>query len=278
VFLGVCLLLAVRGAWEMVGLLHARHLPARFGRTGLYCVLLICAVWAVQYDVWASSETESRSWEQTFDREQTVVSLGVVGLFYVIYVLVTFLSGCLEYRAPGQTIEKLGCELLIVSYVGVLTAVTMLLRWMGPGGQAGYLALGSLLIAVKMGDTGAYTLGRLFGKKKMAPLLSPGKTWMGGLGALVFGALGAWTWLHFATPLFNPEWPPPAAHWSLLYGLILGAVGLVGDLAESLIKRDVGRKDAAALFPGFGGLLDLLDSILYAGPVALLLWLALPLV
>jgi phosphatidate cytidylyltransferase len=61
------------------------------------------------------------------------------------------------------------------------------------------------------------------------------------------------------------------------YGLIIGLVGLVGDLCESLIKRDVGRKDSAALMPGFGGLLDLLDSILYAGPVAYVLWRTLPL-
>ena len=63
----------------------------------------------------------------------------------------------------------------------------------------------------------------------------------------------------------------------MLYGVILGVVGLIGDLAESLFKRDVGKKDAAALMPGFGGLLDLLDSILYTGPVAYVLWWLLPL-
>ena len=65
--------------------------------------------------------------------------------------------------------------------------------------------------------------------------------------------------------------------WSLIYGAVIGVVGLVGDLAESLIKRDVGKKDSAILMPGFGGLLDLLDSVLYAGPVAVLLWKVLPL-
>jgi phosphatidate cytidylyltransferase len=63
----------------------------------------------------------------------------------------------------------------------------------------------------------------------------------------------------------------------VLYGIIMGLVGLIGDLCESLIKRDVGQKDSAPLFPGFGGLLDLLDSVIYAGPVAYLLWLTLPL-
>ena len=62
-----------------------------------------------------------------------------------------------------------------------------------------------------------------------------------------------------------------------MYGSILGLVGLIGDLCESLIKRDCEKKDAAELMPGFGGLLDLLDSVLFAGPVALLLWWILPL-
>ncbi|MEQ9065714.1 MAG: phosphatidate cytidylyltransferase, partial [Gimesia chilikensis] len=73
-------------------------------------------------------------------------------------------------------------------------------------------------------------------------------------------------------------WSAPAWYWSILFGAIIGVVGLVGDLCESLIKRDVGKKDSAELLPGFGGLLDLLDSPLYAGPVAFLLWKLLPLV
>jgi phosphatidate cytidylyltransferase len=134
-----------------------------------------------------------------------------------------------------------------------------------------------MVIATKFGDIGAYTLGRLFGKRKMAPRLSPGKTWMGGLGALLFSALAGWAWLQFATPLFNADWQPPAWYLSLFYGAVLGVAGLLGDLCESLIKRDVGNKDSARLMPGFGGLLDLLDSILFAGPVAYLLWITLPL-
>ncbi len=167
-------------------------------------------------------------------------------------------------------------EILGVCYLGLLLAVTAQLRWVA-GAQAGYYVLGSLVIAAKSGDIGAYTLGRLFGKRKMIPRLSPGKTWMGFWGALGGAALGAWAWLSFAAPLFGESVKPPPAGWALFYGVILGLVGLVGDLCESLIKRDAGQKDSAALFPGFGGLLDLLDSVLYAGPVAYVLWLLLPL-
>ena len=62
--------------------------------------------------------------------------------------------------------------------------------------------------------------------------------------------LAAWAWLRFATPLFDSSWAPPAAGWSILYGVLVGLAGLVGDLCESLLKRDMGKKDSAALVPG----------------------------
>ncbi|MFO1023473.1 MAG: phosphatidate cytidylyltransferase [Planctomycetales bacterium] len=65
--------------------------------------------------------------------------------------------------------------------------------------------------------------------------------------------------------------------FALCYGFCLGVIGLIGDLCESLIKRDLGKKDSASLFPGFGGLLDILDSVIYSAPVAYLLWIIFPL-
>jgi len=181
-----------------------------------------------------------------------------------------------RYRQPGASMETLGAELLIVGYVGVLLCLTAQLRWVA-GAQAGYLVLGSLIIAAKCGDIGAYTLGRLLGRRKMAPYLSPSKTWAGAVGALIGSGLGAWIWLRSAPPLFDAAWPPCPALWAVVYGVLIGIAGMIGDLCESLIKRDLGKKDAAALMPGFGGLLDLTDSVLYAGPIAYLLWNVLPL-
>ena len=177
--------------------------------------------------------------------------------------------------------ETLGAELLIVSYIGVLLGVVAQLRWVA-GADAGYLVMGSLLVVTKGGDIGAYFFGRLFGKRKMVPHLSPGKTWAGAVGALIGSAVSAVVWLQYATPQFTPrdsvKWIPPEWYYSACYGAILGVTGLIGDLCESLIKRDVGKKDSARLLPGFGGLLDLMDSVIYAGPVAYVLWKALPLV
>jgi phosphatidate cytidylyltransferase len=136
-------------------------------------------------------------------------------------------------------------------------------------------ALASLVIVVKMGDTGAYTIGRLFGRHKMAPLVSPGKTIEGAVGAIVFACVGAWLSFHFLGSTMNfPAWKTfnciGGGWW--VYGLCVGLAGLLGDLAESLIKRDVGQKDSSTWMPGFGGILDILDSLLLAAPVAWFCW------
>jgi phosphatidate cytidylyltransferase len=177
--------------------------------------------------------------------------------------------------------ETLGVEVLIVSYAGLLLCLTARLRWIGAGPESssqGYFVLGSLIVATKSGDIGAYTFGRLFGRRKMAPVLSPGKTWAGAIGAVVVAALASCIWFQAGLRLFNAQWVPGAVIACLTYGVLIAIAGIVGDLCESLIKRDLGKKDAAALLPGFGGLIDLTDSIVYAGPIAYLLWLTLPLV
>ena len=257
------LLLAARGAWEMALLLKTRiAVPDQ--------VLTIGCTMAVVAAAWLGPRGHAD------DAFAATAALGPVALVFALSILLLFLVRAAGYVGPGSTSETLGAEVLTVAYIGVLLAVTAQLRWVA-GAEAGYLALGSLVIATKCGDIGAYTLGRLFGKRKMVPRLSPGKTWAGGLGALLGAGLAAWAWLHFATPRIVSGARPPEWYWSVLYGVVLGAVGLVGDLCESLIKRDVGQKDSAPLLPGFGGLLDLIDSVIYAGPIAYILWLVLPL-
>lgn len=251
----LCLLIAARGVWEMVDLLQTRAFAPRFAESVACSFAVVAAGW------WGETDT---------------ARLAAAMIAFSLANLVLFFLAAARYREPGRTLESLSIEMLIVAYVGVLLTVTAQLRWVA-GAQAGYLALGSLIVAAKSGDVGAYTLGRLFGRRKMVPRLSPGKTWMGGVGALLGSGLGAWFWFDWATPRFDADWAPPAWYWAVAYGAIIGVVGLVGDLCESLIKRDVGRKDSAALMPGFGGLLDLIDSVIYAGPVAYLLWRILPL-
>jgi len=137
----------------------------------------------------------------------------------------------------------------------------------------GLVALVSLIAVVKAGDTGAYTAGRLFGWHKMTPILSPGKTWEGAAGAAIAAPLAAYATLYFMLPASERSLALNNWNW-LIFGLAVGLAGLVGDLAESLLKRDLGRKDSSAYLAGFGGVLDLLDSIFFAAPVAYLIWIA----
>lgn len=257
--LAFCLFLSLRSAWELGRLLTVRNLHPNWQEAAACCVLLLGA-----------------AWQPYLGGEGTGSGLECLALMIGLCVLALLAREACRFRTPGQSMEALGANLLIVCYAGLLLALTAQLRWVA-GAAAGYVALGSLIVTAKLGDVFAYTFGRLFGKRKMSPYLSPGKTWAGFAGAMVGSALGSWLWFRFATPRFGDHWLPPADWATVVYGLVVGLVALVGDLCESLIKRDVGQKDSAPLMPGFGGLLDLLDSVIYSGPVAYLLWRLLPL-
>lgn len=258
----LAILLSLRSSWEFCDLLKTRSLNPAYGRTAPGAALIVAAAWLPQ---WLPATLFSGS----------VNSVSIVAAVFTICVLLLFASAALRFSEPGGNLEQLAAELLAITYCGLLIAMTVQLRWVADG-ALGYVALGGLVIAVKCGDIGAYTLGRLFGKRKMAPKLSPGKTWAGFVGALLGAMLGAWGWFTWAAPQIAGEGFEVSVIPMLGFGLVMGVVGLMGDLCESLIKRDVGRKDASALFPGFGGLLDLLDSVIYAGPVAWLWWMLWP--
>lgn len=253
-------LLAFRGVWELADLFRDRtkrlQLPAMFLCAGG----VVLGAWVPHLHGVPSSHLD----------------LTPLALSFSFAVMLLCALESARFAVPGGNIETLGTEILIVSYMGLLLAMTAQLRWVA-GVDAGYLALGSLLVCAKGGDIGAYFIGRLFGRNKLAPVLSPGKTWEGVLGALIGSGLSGWAWLYWGTSLFIRDAAPCAWYYAVLYGALVGIAGLIGDLCESLLKRDAGRKDSAALFPGFGGLLDLIDSVIYAGPLALFLWKVLPL-
>ena len=111
-------------------------------------------------------------------------------------------------------------------------------------------------------DTAAYFVGKGLGRHKLAPLISPGKTWEGTIGGLV-GAVLFSLLFTLSTPFSLPiEWGE-----ALLLGLLVSVFGQIGDLLESLFKRYVGVKDSGKLIPGHGGFLDRMDSIVFAGAV-----------
>ena len=174
-------------------------------------------------------------------------------------IVVAIVGEMTRYEKPGTTITHLSLAAFSILYVGGLLGFIIQLRLL-PNGM---LALLSLVFVVKVSDIGQYTSGKLFGKHKLAPLLSPGKTWQGTIGGIAISML--LTVLVFRTPLNSPA-------SLLVYAFLLGVAGIVGDLAESLLKRDAGVKDSSSWLPGFGGVLDILDSLLVAAPVAYACW------
>ena len=271
VLLALALLIATRCVWEFVTLSRTCGFRPNLGLCFVSSWLLLMLTWLphLRCDQWQLNGAELRFGNL----------FGMVGVIAVLLLMNAVFRFPLHedgsdvasaQSRPGSNLGTLGIEILCVVYVGVLLALTCQMRW--AENSEGYYSLGALVVATKMGDVGAYTFGRLIGGAKMTPKLSPGKTWSGGVGHVVTAGVSAVAWLCSLGPKVSSGW----TMWSVLnaavFGVIVGFTGLVGDLAESLIKRDVGAKDAPALLPGFGGLLDLMDSLLLAGPVALAMW------
>ncbi|MFI6243967.1 phosphatidate cytidylyltransferase [Micromonospora sp. NPDC050795] len=177
-------------------------------------------------------------------------------------LLVTVL-GTMIWRlgdGPAGFQRDLTAATLIAVYVPFLAGFAALLA---AAPDDGHLRILATLIGVVLSDTGGYAAGVSFGKHPMAPSISPKKSWEGFAGSVTAAALGGalLLWLMFEV----------APWWGALFGVAVSCAAVLGDLAESMIKRDLGVKDMSNLLPGHGGLMDRLDSILFAVPTAYLL-------
>jgi phosphatidate cytidylyltransferase len=177
-------------------------------------------------------------------------------------LLVTVL-GTMIWRlgdGPGGFQRDLTAATLIAVYVPFLGGFAALLA---AAPDDGHLRVLATLVAVVLSDTGGYAAGVSFGKHPMAPSISPKKSWEGFAGSVSAAAVGSAVliWLLFDV----------APWWGALFGVAVSVAAVLGDLGESMIKRDLGVKDMSNLLPGHGGLMDRLDSILFAVPTAYLL-------
>jgi len=190
----------------------------------------------------------------------------IVGVFAAV-VLASFVVEMAAFQVPGESVMHISLIIWIAAYLVLLPSFLVQLRWLPDleASSSGQRASAALMLAIfvpKCGDIGAYFTGRFLGRHLMAPTLSPKKTWegaAGGITASVFAAVG----IDRFGSVVRGGWASSA-----LLGAALGMIGILGDLAESLIKRDCGHKDASQVVPGFGGVLDVVDSILFAAPVA----------
>jgi len=201
------------------------------------------------------------------------VGLQLGGIEWLALGLLVALTVAFVFAAFAETSASSTAALAITTF-GVLWIVGGLAHLVliretavdAMGDHRGRLAIFTVLIAVFATDTAAYVVGRLVGRRKLIPRLSPGKTWEGFLGGAVAGVFATWVANYKEGYLDNWE--------AVVLGLAIVAAATVGDLFESMIKRDVGVKDTGTLLGGHGGVLDRIDSLLLAGPVAFYVLLA----
>ena len=182
-------------------------------------------------------------------------------LIYLSFLSAFSLLGLLLYQyfryGTSEVIANCGASYFSIMYMGLLSAFVLAVRV-----DFGLWPLLMFIFVVKSADIGAYAIGTLFGKHEFSPKISPGKTWEGMAGAVATAVIVA---LLFVASCDIMAW------WSaVIFGFCFAFIGQVGDLVESMMKRDAEQKDSSNKVPGFGGILDIIDSPLFAAPFAYL--------
>jgi phosphatidate cytidylyltransferase len=256
-------------ALEMIGLLNVTSARPS-GNTVFGGVLaMVVANWAPHVTAALTADHRLSPGAGPHDPAVPVDALAWPLWAFVGIVMFSFVAQSLQFDRPGRTMATIAGTLLATAYVGLLGSFVLQMRWL-EGASHGVVPLVALLVAAKGADIGAYTLGRLAGRHKLWPKLSPNKTREGAVGGLLFSVLGTLVVVAVAKVLTIPT-----LNWygAVAFGLMVGTSAQLGDLMESMIKRDCMRKDASDTLPGFGGVLDVMDSLLFAGPVAYGFWL-----
>lgn len=178
-----------------------------------------------------------------------------------VALLVLSVSFYSRHKSTQGIVAAAGGTMLSFVYLGLMFGFLLAIRR-----QHSAWVLLWVVLTTKSSDIGAFTAGMTMGRNKLIPWLSPGKTWEGLVGGVVMaagvGALGAWMLHALAGVQLRSVW------FGALAGATFAVVGQAGDLIESMFKRDAGLKDSGGSIPGFGGVLDVIDSVLLVAPVA----------
>ncbi len=184
--------------------------------------------------------------------------------FETSFLILFVLGLCVrQFLAKANTtgIATIGTTLLGLMYVPWLLNFIQKINFF-PGVNGTYYVL-YFIVVTKFSDMGAYVVGSLVGRHKMIPRISPGKTWEGFGGAIVVSTGASLAFSHFLAH----QMPALKLVHAVILGVVLSSTAVIGDLIESLFKREAGVKDSGRFFPGIGGALDLLDSLLFNAPI-----------
>jgi phosphatidate cytidylyltransferase len=231
--------------WEFYEILEHRGIPT-FKRIGTACgVLFLLASWAILSHRLPALDQPLFEWT------------------CMLALLLGLLTRQVFDRTLASPVISTATTVLGLLYIGWLFNFITLLIYFPPAGANGRFIACFLIVVTKMTDVGAYLVGSRFGRHKMMPILSPKKTWEGLAGGVAV-AIGCGQLLVAAFPVQLAAIQP---RWVFLIGAVIAFVSVIGDLAESVVKRDARIKDSGRLIPGIGGVLDLIDSILFTAPV-----------
>jgi phosphatidate cytidylyltransferase len=247
VFLVIMVFLAVSGLAEFYGLAAKRGLVCFEGWGILGGALLMIGTFLNLTGVVGTSGSPAR----VNDFETGFLILFVLGLCARQFASRSNRAGLL---AISTTLFGLMYVPWLLNFIQKITFF--------PGVEGRYYLLYFVLVT-KSSDTGAYAVGSLLGRHKMIPRISPGKTWEGFAGAIGAAILASLLFVHF---LGRRVAGMNSVH-AIVLGVLLGLAAILGDLMESLFKREAGVKDSGRFFPGIGGILDLLDSLLFNAPI-----------
>jgi phosphatidate cytidylyltransferase len=206
----------------------------------------------------------------SFSAQSSVAIVATAGALAMFLSLLFYT----RHKSAEGVVLATGVALICFVYLGLMSGFLFLIRR-----DFGAWELLATLLVTKSYDIGAFFVGSAIGKHKLIPWLSPGKTWEGLFGGLILSTLVAIGALSLGRAAFGDEAAArpllEIAYWKAgLIGAGLGLVGQAGDLIASVFKRDAGVKDYSKLLPGFGGIMDVLDSPLLVAPVAFWLFLA----
>lgn len=250
VFMVLILFLAVTGLIEFYGLVEKRNLVC-FKGWGIFGGILLMLGTFLNLTGHIGTSSNIGGPSRVNDFENTFIILFVLGL-----CVRQFFS-----KSNTAGILAISTTLFGLMYVPWLLNFIQKINFF-PKIEGHYYLLYFMLIT-KFSDTGAYSVGSLIGKHKMIPRISPGKTWEGFAGAIIVSTLASLVFTHFlGHKMYGMNWKH-----AIVLGVLLSVSAVVGDLIESLFKREAGVKDSGQFFPGIGGILDLLDSILFNAPL-----------
>ena len=198
--------------------------------------------------------------------------LGVYNLPFtgIIAIVLLLFAGTIWLRGPqGRPLSVAAVTVFGIVYASLI-AYVYALRYhpYTVTAAAGTLVAVLPILLTWATDIGAYTFGRMFGKRKLMPSVSPGKTVAGSIGGLVLTVIACLLYVRFLLMPYAQLGMTLAG--AVLFGIIVSVAGQTGDLAESLLKREAGVKDSSTLLPGHGGILDRFDSLLFVLPIAYL--------